>query len=577
MVISAASDAVKCRMFPATFKGTAMAWFTTLPRGSITNFRDFSSKFLVQFSASKTKQVTIEDLYNVRQSEGETLKQYVKRFSAASVKIEESEPNACARAFKNGLQPGKLDSKLSRKPARSMAEIQARANTYILDEEDDAFKRRRTKVEKDGDQRDASPEDKPSKEKAEGSKRRDRKVRTSEKVPREPLYPKKENFERRRPWHQADSRRREESGKILSAHLTELLREVKATHAVEEGKKEAGSPRATLDKTKWCGYHRSAGHDTGDCFTLKNEIERLIRAGRSQLGDRGDRWSGERQRGNQYYGSHQQDDRRREDRRRTPSADKKETLATRKKGAEETFNKDLEPPVGTINTIASGFGGGGETTSTRRRHVRAVTSVQQYEIPFGFQHPDIVISSADFEGIKTHKDDPVVVMIRINSFNVRRVLLDQGSSADIIYGDAFDQLGLTDKDLMPYTGTLVGFSGEQVWVRGYIDLDTIFGVDENVKLFRVRYLVLQVVASYNVIIGRNTLNRLCAVISTAHLAVKYPLMCGRVGKIVVDQRKARECYNNCLSMYGKKKAGEGHKCHEVEILGDKQDGLSGQK
>ncbi|XP_057435958.1 uncharacterized protein LOC130728477 [Lotus japonicus] len=167
MVINVASDAVKCKMFPTTFKGTAMAWFTTLPRGSITNFRDFSSKFLVQFSASKTKYVTIEDLYNVRQSEGETLKQYVKRFNAASVKIEESEPNACARAFKNELQPGKINSKLSRKPAKSMAEVRARANTYILDEEDGAFKRRRAKVEKDGDQRDVSPEDKSSKENVE--------------------------------------------------------------------------------------------------------------------------------------------------------------------------------------------------------------------------------------------------------------------------------------------------------------------------------------------------------------------------------------------------------------------------
>ncbi|XP_057418477.1 uncharacterized protein LOC130712675 [Lotus japonicus] len=199
MVISAASDAVKYRMFLATFKGTTMTWFTTLPRGSITNFRDFLSKFLVQFSASKTKQVTIEDLYNVRQSEGETLKQYVKRFSAASVKIEESEPNACARAFKNGLQPGKLKSKPSRKSPKSMAEVRARANTYILDEEDDAFKRRRAKVEKDGDQRDVSPEDKASKDKAEGSKRRDRKVRTAEKTTKDPLYPRKDRFERRRP------------------------------------------------------------------------------------------------------------------------------------------------------------------------------------------------------------------------------------------------------------------------------------------------------------------------------------------------------------------------------------------
>ncbi|XP_057452277.1 uncharacterized protein LOC130744102 [Lotus japonicus] len=254
MMISATSDAMKCRMFPATFKGTAMAWFTTLPRGSITNFRDFSSKFLVQFSASKTKQVTIADLYNVRQSEGETLKQYVKRFIAASVKIEESEPHACARAFKNGLQPGKLNRKLSRKPARSMAKIRTRANTYILDEEDDAFKRRRAKMEKDDEPGDASPEEKQNKERGEGSRKRDRKVRTEEKAVKEPLYPKRENFEHRRPWHQADPRRREESGKSLNAHLTGLLREVKATHTVEEGEKEADPPRVALDKTKWCEY-----------------------------------------------------------------------------------------------------------------------------------------------------------------------------------------------------------------------------------------------------------------------------------------------------------------------------------
>ncbi|XP_057452220.1 uncharacterized protein LOC130744043 [Lotus japonicus] len=331
MVISAASDAVKCRMFPATFKGTAMAWFTTLPRGSITNFRDFSSKFLVWFSTSKTKQVTIEDLYDVRQSAGETLKQYVKRFSATSVKIEESEPNACARAFKNGLQPGKLNNKLSCKPAKSMAEVRARANTYILDEEDGAFKRRRAKVEKDGDQGDASPEDKASNDKVEGSKRRDRKVRAAEKTTRDPLYPRRDNAERRRPWNQADSRRRGESGKSLSDHLTELLREVKATHAVEEGEREAYQPRPKSDETKWCEYRRPAGHDTWDCFTLKNEIEKLIRAGRAQLNDRNERWNGERQQVNRYRNSRQQDDHRREDRRRTPSAEKRKHWLPRKR------------------------------------------------------------------------------------------------------------------------------------------------------------------------------------------------------------------------------------------------------
>ncbi|XP_057452294.1 uncharacterized protein LOC130744120 [Lotus japonicus] len=200
MVISVAYDAVKCWIFPSAFKGTAMAWFTTLPRGSITNFRDFSSKFLVQFSASKIKQVTIDDLYNVRQLEQETLKQYVKRYNMASVKNEESEPQACVRAFKNGLLPGRLNSKLSRKPARSMTEVRVRAKTYILDDEDDAFKRRCARAEKNGGQQDVSPAGTLSREKGESSKQPDKKVKPSEKQAREQLYPKKESFERRRPW-----------------------------------------------------------------------------------------------------------------------------------------------------------------------------------------------------------------------------------------------------------------------------------------------------------------------------------------------------------------------------------------
>ncbi|XP_057444083.1 uncharacterized protein LOC130736258 [Lotus japonicus] len=264
-----------------------MAWFTTLPRGSITKFRDFSSKFLVQFSASKIKQVTIDDLYNVRQLDRETLKQYVKRYSTASVKIEELEPQACARTFKNGLLPRKLNSKLSRKPARSMAEARARANTYILDEEDDSFKRRRAKTEKDDGRRNVSPEDRQGREKGENSKRKDKRVRQPERFTKKQLYSKKENLERHRPWQRTYPRRSESPGKDTNMELTELLREVKATHAVEEGEQRGSPPREAVDRTKWCQYHRSASHGTSDCFTLKGEIEKLIRAGRSQMVDRG--------------------------------------------------------------------------------------------------------------------------------------------------------------------------------------------------------------------------------------------------------------------------------------------------
>ncbi|XP_057449674.1 uncharacterized protein LOC130740954 [Lotus japonicus] len=218
-------------------------------------------------------------------------------------------------------------------------------------------------------------------------------------------------------------------------------------------------------------------------------------------------------------------------------------------------------PIG-INTNAGGFRGGGVTSAARKRHARAVNAVT--EVPFGFSHPDITFSSNDFFGVKPHLDEPIVILLRVNQLNVQRVILDQGSSADIIYGEAFNRLGLNEGDLTPYAGTLVGFAGEQVWVRGVLDLDTTFGERENAKTLKVRYLILVAKGSYNMIIGRNTLNQLCVVISTAHLAVKYPLPNGRIGRVAVDQKTARECYCNAIDQYGKRNASVGNRFNKVE-------------
>ncbi|XP_057443978.1 uncharacterized protein LOC130736149 [Lotus japonicus] len=297
IVISPASDAVKCRMFPSTFKSMAMAWCTTFPRGSITNFRDFSSKFLIQFSARKVRLVMIDNLYNLRQFEGETLKQYMARYNATSVKIEDSEPCTYALEFKNGLLPGSLNSKLSGKPARSMVEIRARANTYILDEEDDAFKRRHAKKEGDGALEKQAGKERRSEEKGIGSKHREKKGKSLAKFVKEQLYLRWEALDHRRPWQPHGSHRWEEDME-LNTHLTDILREVKATHMVGESDQREPPPRSGIDKTKWCEDHRSVGHDTDDFFTLQREIEKLIKLGRLKQYDRGGRQQGDRQQGN---------------------------------------------------------------------------------------------------------------------------------------------------------------------------------------------------------------------------------------------------------------------------------------
>src|ERR1044072_1082093 len=58
MVMYGASDPLKCRIFPFTFKDAAEDWFTLQAPGSIINFTDFSSRFLADFLAGHFGDVT---------------------------------------------------------------------------------------------------------------------------------------------------------------------------------------------------------------------------------------------------------------------------------------------------------------------------------------------------------------------------------------------------------------------------------------------------------------------------------------------------------------------------------------
>nr|KYP72715.1 hypothetical protein KK1_005315 [Cajanus cajan] len=51
-------------------------------------------------------------------------------------------------------------------------------------------------------------------------------------------------------------------------------------------------------------------------------------------------------------------------------------------------------------------------------------------------------------------------------YNVKRVLVDQGSSANIMFWEAFVGMKIPTDRLMSYAGTLVGFAGDQVIARG---------------------------------------------------------------------------------------------------------------
>ena len=129
----------------------------------------------------------------------------------------------------------------------------------------------------------------------------------------------------------------------------------------------------------------------------------------------------------------------------------------------------------------------------------------------------------DARGVKQPYDDLLVVMLMIKGFNTRRVLVGNGSSADIIYLFAFQQLKLDLKRLRPLESLIVSFSGDKVYLRGIVTLTVTAGSYPLQVTNKHNFLVVDSPSSYNVIIGRLTLNRWKAAISIYCLKVKFPM------------------------------------------------------
>ena len=68
----------------------------------------------------------------------------------------------------------------------------------------------------------------------------------------------------------------------------------------------------------------------------------------------------------------------------------------------------------------------------------------------------------------------MVVSVAIANFMLSRVLIDQGSSADILCWKTFQRLEVSPDTIHPYAGPFLDFVGERVETRGYVDLMTTF-------------------------------------------------------------------------------------------------------
>ena len=101
---------------------------------------------------------------------------------------------------------------------------------------------------------------------------------------------------------------------------------------------------------------------------------------------------------------------------------------------------------------------------------------------------------------------------------MKRVMVDQGSAAKIMYPDLFKGLNLRAEDLTPYNSPLVNFEGKVIIPKGQIRLP----VQTGSKTVEVDFIMVDAYSPYTAIVAKPWLHTLGAVSSTVHQKIKYP-------------------------------------------------------
>ncbi|XP_072060336.1 uncharacterized protein [Arachis hypogaea] len=502
MNLEGVGDEVRCRAFPVTLAGPAIKWFNGLPQGSIYSLSDISRAFLAQFTTRIAKEKHPINLLGITQRQGEPTRKYLDRFNDECLEIDGLTDSVASLCLTNGLLNENFRKHLTTKPVWTMHEIQTVAKEYINDEEVSrvvAANKRQSGYNQ-------------ARQPGNGERAKEQaREEAPNKAPRP--FPRVGKFTNYTP---------------LTLPIVEVYQQI-----AEKGilpKPRPLKDRTGGNKNLYCDYHKGYGHQTQDCFDLKDALEQAIREGKLATF------------------SHLI----REPRRRYRDQDEegKTHSAKRRQEPEERDHGLTVINVVTAKNVAP------KSRSAHKKDAKVLT-VSSPPVPSSKKPPSISFGPEDQWFNDAPENPPMVITARVGTGLVKRILVDTGADSNIMFRNVFDALGLKDADLTTHQHGVIGLGDHFIKPDGVISLPISVGQAQGRRSAMAEFVILRDSTAYNIILGRKTINDVEAIINTKLLVMKFVTDDGSIGSLRGDLETAVACDNASLSLRRKSREASG--------------------
>ncbi|KAG7532516.1 Aspartic peptidase domain superfamily [Arabidopsis thaliana x Arabidopsis arenosa] len=477
-------DAGLCLLFVEHLKGPALDWFSRLERNSIDSFDELSTLFLKQYSVLIDPGTSDADLWSLSQQPNEPLRDFLTTFKSTLAKVEGITDVAALSALKKALwYKSEFRKELNLSKPTTIRDALHRASDFVAHEEEMALLAKRHEPTKQAS--------------------RAEKTQTAPPIQNKTI--------------QSGIYTHHEGRNFPEAH----------NYQIDAGRGRGRDSftwtrsQPSGDEQEYCEHHNTFGHHTSRCRSLGEKLTAKFLAG--ELGTNITLKDLEPE-----QVQPEQVDTARGPEPREPEAPKR---------IRGTPDEEHDGTRQRIHTIMGGSAFCPDTVAAIKAYQRRAEAPSNWLKPFDQPNDVIMFEESETNGLDRPHNDPLVITLAIGDHDVSRVLIDTGSTINVILCETLRQLNISMSQVNQTPRPVLGFSGETLMTLGTIQMP----VQASGITKIVDFSVTDRPTIYNAIMGTPWLNLMRVVASTYHLCLKFSTPNG-VKTIWGSQKNSRMCF-----------------------------------